>query len=167
MEQLAAREQTLAHRLWNGLRGVPGLSTLRLWDEQAADPVGVASFVLERYDANLLATVLGVEHALGVRSGRFCAHPLMNRLLGISDAEVERIRRAVAAGAGSRLRGAVRASLGVGNTAADVDLLVTALEQIVREGPEADYELGSEDGRYRPTGGRPGWPELPFRLAAG
>jgi len=62
-----------------------------------------------------------------VRHGCFCAHPLMTRLLGVPDAVAERLYAEVRAGGDPELPGAVRASIGLGTTAADIDVLVGAL----------------------------------------
>ena len=55
-------------------------------DAAAAGPaarhrhVGVVNFSLEGYDAGLVAAYLSAEHGIGLRDGRFCAHPLLQRL---------------------------------------------------------------------------------------
>jgi hypothetical protein len=73
---------------------------------------------------------MSAEHGIGVRDGRFCAHPLLARL-----------------GAGG---GAVRASLGLGSRADDVDRLITALGQFRADGPAWTY---TADHRPFPTPG--------------
>ena len=40
-----------------------------------------------------LAEILSDEHAIGVRHGCFCAHPLLTRLLGVTDAEADACTR--------------------------------------------------------------------------
>ena len=89
MEAVAAHERALAARMWNALPSVPGLRSLTLWGDEV-DRVGVATFTLEGVRHPLLAAILSAEHAIGVRHGCFCAHPLITRLLGVPDAEVER-----------------------------------------------------------------------------
>ena len=91
METVAEHERALAARLWRGLADVPGLSALRLWP--TAERVGVATFTLAGYPHPLLAAILSAEHAIGVRHGCFCAHPLITRLLGVSDAALDRSAR--------------------------------------------------------------------------
>jgi hypothetical protein len=76
-----------------------------------------------------VAQYLSAEHGIGVRDGRFCAHPLLKRLTPPSVAPD---------GA------AVRASVGLGSRAADVDRLVRA-----RRAPRARPFLG-----LRGAGGR-------------
>ncbi len=54
---------------------------------------------------------LADEYAIGTRSGCFCAHPYLGRLLGLSDAEVERFHADVRVGARHLLPGAVRRAI--------------------------------------------------------
>lgn len=117
---LAAHETALRDRLLAGLATVPGTQVLRLWSD-SADPVGVVSFTVGDHDPGLVAAYLSAEHGIGVRDGRFCAHPLLARV-GVTG-------------------GAIRASVGVGTTADDVDRLVAGLRAYVSDGPGARYEV--------------------------
>jgi len=132
---LAAHEEALRQRLLAGLAALPEVSVLRIWAEGDGavdeDCIGVVSFTVSGYHAGWVAAYLSAEHGIGVRDGRFCAHPLLARL-------------------GLGADGAVRASFGVGSSSADVDRLVSALRTLLGNGPEADYEL--VDGRYAPVG---------------
>jgi selenocysteine lyase/cysteine desulfurase len=121
-------ERALLARLTDGLAAVAGVRPLRIWPD-APDRVAVASFTVDGVAPGLVAAYLSAEHGIAVRDGKFCAHPLVDR----------------AAGAG----GAVRASLGLGTTAGDVDRLVEALHDLVRRGPGWDYAV--VDGRWAPT----------------
>ena len=142
---LSAHEEALRQRLLAGLATLPEVRVLRIWapDEDAARPdergadavredcIGVVSFTVTGYHAGWLAAYLSAEHGIGVRDGRFCAHPLLARL-------------------GLGADGAVRASFGVGSSSADVDRLLQALRTLLSEGARTDYEL--VDGRYAPVG---------------
>jgi selenocysteine lyase/cysteine desulfurase len=151
MAAVAAHERTLAERLRRGLATVPGLEQLALWNGDDVDRVGVASFNLPGYRHPLLAAILSAEQAIGVRHGCFCAHPLITRLLGIPDGEVRRLRAALNAGNTPPLPGAVRASLGLGTTEADVDRLTDALNDIARHGPRMRYEHVTARDEYEPA----------------
>jgi selenocysteine lyase/cysteine desulfurase len=155
MDTVAAHERLLAARLWNGLLSVPGLDTLRLWKAGATDRVGVATFTLDGCPHPLLAAILSAEHAIGVRHGCFCAHPLITRLLGVSDAELGRLRSELQAGRRPLLPGAVRASIGLGTTAADIDRLLGALHELGDSGPRWRYRHVREHDEYEPVGRRP------------
>jgi selenocysteine lyase/cysteine desulfurase len=165
LERLAARERALGERLAAGLAAVPGLGLLRLWPEGSCDRVGVATFTLDGFADGLVAAILSAEHGIGVRSGCFCAHPLMTHLLGISEEEAAAVRAEVAAGDSRRLPGAVRASIGLGTDEEDVDALVDALHAIVATGPRWRYAYDAETHEWRPDPDPRAWPDLPVRLA--
>ena len=150
METVAAHERTLAARLWDGLREVPGLRTLQQWPSRAADRVGLATFTLDGYPHPLLAAILSAEHAIGVRHGCFCAHPLITRLLGVTDTELDRLRNELVAGRRPPLPGAVRASLGLGTTPGDIDRLTGALCELAATGPRWHYRHVPDHDEYEP-----------------
>lgn len=125
---LAAHEGALLERLTAGLEGIDGVRILRLWPGEA-ERIGVVSFTVDGWPSAHVAQYLSAEHGIGVRDGRFCAHPFVARLNP----------------AGS----AVRASLGLGSSAADVDRLVRALAALRSRGPAWTYG-DAEDG-YRPS----------------
>ena len=152
MPDVAAHELALAARLRRGLAGVPGLEPLALWPD-AVDRVGVVSFSLDGYRHPLLAAILSAEHAIGVRHGCFCAHPLIAHLLALPEPEMRRYARELRAGGTPELPGAVRASIGLGTTEHDVDRLVGALQAIARHGPAMRYEHVPEHDEYRPVAG--------------
>ena len=92
MDAVAAHERSLAVRMWTALERVPGLELLTQWPRGTVDRVGVATFNLRGYRDPLLAAILSAEHAIGVRHGCFCAHPLMTHVLRVPD--VDRVRSA-------------------------------------------------------------------------
>ena len=154
MDAVAAHERSLALRLWTGLARVPGLEMLTQWAPGSVDRVGVAAFNLARYRDPLLAAVLSAEHAIGVRHGCFCAHPLMTHLLGVPDAVAERLHDDLRAGRAPQLPGAVRASIGLGTTAEEIDRLVAALQEIARYGPRHRYVHVPEHDEFQAQQGR-------------
>ena len=149
MKAIAAHEQALARRLWHALEDVPGLRMLRLWPSAAAR-VGLATFTLDGHPHARLAAILSAEHAIGVRHGCFCAHPLISELLGLSGSEVARLSGELRAGRHPQLPGAVRASTGLGTTPADIDRLTGALRAIAASGPRWRYRYVTEYDEYEP-----------------
>ena len=138
MDTVAAHQHALSTRLWSALAGVPGLRRLTLWPDDV-DRVGVATFNLDGYRHPLLAAILSAEHAIGVRHGCFCAHPLITRLLGVPDDEIDRLAAELRGGRRPAFPGAVRASLGVGTTPDDIDRLIGALHELAATGPRSRY----------------------------
>lgn len=132
-------EDSLLERLSSGLDRIGGIRILRLWPGEA-ERIGVLTFVVDGWPAAHVAQYLSAEHGIGVRDGRFCAHPLLDRL--------DRLDRAAPPG-GDPSGHAVRASLGLGSGAADVDRLVGALTALRSRGPAWTYS-GPGDG-YRPS----------------
>jgi selenocysteine lyase/cysteine desulfurase len=128
-DRIASHEMELYARLEQGLRAL-GISLLRIWPEHD-DQVAVASFTVPGHRADLVAAYLSAEHGIGVRGGRFCAHPLLERL-GLAD------------------DGAVRASIGLGTSAEDVATLLSALERLVSSGPGWTYATDSS-GELAPS----------------
>jgi len=124
---LERHEAALRARLHEGLRAIDGVTVHRLWPD-APDAIGVACFTVAGLAPGLVAAALAAEHGVGVRDGRFCAHPLLARL-GLPG-------------------GAVRASVGVATTAADVDRLLDALRELVARGPRWRY--ARRDGAWAP-----------------
>ncbi|WP_407319344.1 aminotransferase class V-fold PLP-dependent enzyme [Isoptericola halotolerans] len=117
---LREHEDALRERLVAGLEAVEGVEVVRLWAD-AADAVGVVTFTVAGYEPGAVAAYLSAEHGIGVRDGRFCAHPLLSRL-----------------GYGA---GAVRSSVGVGTAGEEVERLVSAVAALVADGPQARYDV--------------------------
>ncbi|MCW2919894.1 MAG: Cysteine desulfurase [Actinomycetia bacterium] len=117
-ETLITEEDRLLTRLRRGLAAIPGLQELGLWG--SGNPrVGIVSFVLDGWNARDLALTLSEEYGIGVRDGKFCAHPFVRRLLGVDSDGCSN-------GSGT----AVRASIGVGTTTEQVDRFVSALGRL-------------------------------------
>ena len=129
LERVRAHEAVLHRRLVDGLRR-RGIEPVRIWSD-ATDAVGVVSFAVPGWRSAQVAAYLSAEHGVGVRDGRFCAHPLLARF-------------GVAAG-----DGLVRASLGVSSGSGDVDRLLDALDQLLEHGPRWTYV--SDAGSCRPS----------------
>ena len=149
---LLRHEETLVRALDAELATVPALRRL---GPTSGARTPVAAFVLDDVPHGLLSARLASEHAIGTRSGCFCAHPYMGRLLGLSDADVQQFHDDVRSGLRHRLPGAVRASANRATTVADVALLGEALREIAAT-PEraADYTVdahGDFTPRSRPA----------------
>jgi selenocysteine lyase/cysteine desulfurase len=113
-----AHETVLRRRLLAGLLRLEGVRALQIWPD-AAEAVGIVAFEVEGHEAGLVAACLSGEYGVGVRDGKFCAHPLLARL--------------------NCGQGALRASFGLGTTTDDIDRLIEALTQYLQHGPRHSY----------------------------
>lgn len=121
MPLIAAEELTLGALLRQRLAAVPGLRLLEQWGGGDVPRVALASFHVPSIEAGEVARRLAEEHAISVRAGAFCAHPLVRHLRGVT--------RASAPGGG-----AVRASLGLGSGIEDIEVLAEALGSMIAAG---------------------------------
>ncbi|TDD62971.1 aminotransferase class V-fold PLP-dependent enzyme [Actinomadura rubrisoli] len=117
-DALAEREEHLLARLRSGLAAIPGVRELTLWGGRGPR-VGIVSFVVDGWSARDVALTLSGEHGIGVRDGKFCAHPFVRHLLDVSGA-------GCSGGEGT----AVRASFGIGTADEHIDRLLAALARL-------------------------------------
>ncbi|WP_425551258.1 aminotransferase class V-fold PLP-dependent enzyme [Actinoallomurus vinaceus] len=117
-ETLVAEEERLLRRLRTGLAAIPGVRELSLWGDRHPR-VGIVSFVVEGRGSRAVATALSDRYGIGVRDGKFCAHPFVRRLVGDGSGGCDD-------GDGT----ALRASLGIGTTDEHIDRLLTALRRL-------------------------------------
>jgi selenocysteine lyase/cysteine desulfurase len=116
-DALVAEEERLLRRLRSGLAEIPGVRELSLWGPDHPR-VGIVSFTVAGHSARSVAEYLSSEHGIGVRDGRFCAHPLVRHLVGgTGDCE----------GPDGT---AVRASIGIGTKDEHIDRLIAALRAL-------------------------------------
>ncbi len=117
-------ETRLLVRLREGLEAVPGVEVLSFFDDDH-DRVGVLAFTVAGWDSSLVSQVLSVEHGIGVRDGKFCAHLLVAELLEDPWGEGPTT--------------AVRASIGLGTTDEAVERLVDAVGSLVASGTRSTW----------------------------
>ncbi|MBK8469856.1 MAG: aminotransferase class V-fold PLP-dependent enzyme [Actinomycetales bacterium] len=128
-EDLARFEHLLAERLRRGLDSIPGVHTHSLFGP-GSDRVGVVAFTIDGLDSSLVSTALSVEHGIGVRDGKFCAHPLVDALLADGDEGTPTT--------------AVRASIGLASRPEHVERLVAAVAGLAASGPGLAYTRGTQ-----------------------
>ncbi|MFF4772051.1 aminotransferase class V-fold PLP-dependent enzyme [Microtetraspora fusca] len=119
---LVREEERLVARLRAGIAGIEGVHELSLWGPDHPR-VGIVSFTVDGLTAREVAEALSADHGIGVRDGKFCAHPFVRHLLGTSDG-----------GCGDGTASAVRASFGIGTTDEHVDRLIEALRALAAQG---------------------------------
>jgi selenocysteine lyase/cysteine desulfurase len=113
-----AHEAALRDHLLAGLAALPEIETYKIWDD-ALDAIGTVAFTVGDLPPGLVSAYLSAEHGIGLRAGRFCAHPLLTRL-GLPS-------------------GALRASFGLGSDLSDITRLLTALHALTTTGPTLTY----------------------------
>ena len=92
------------------------------------DRVGIISFNIKDVPHELTALALAYEGAISVRSGCFCAQPYVQKLLNISEEEIEAYMK----NEDKKRPGLVRISFGLYNTFQEVDKLIRLLKVISR-----------------------------------
>ncbi len=122
-EAIEQHERSLLARLRTGLAQIAEVTTYSIFGAEA-DRVGTVCFTIQGLSSTLVSAALSAEYGIGVRDGKFCAHPLVGHLL--ADAPEHGT--------------AVRASLGLGTTREHVDRLVSAVRTLATNGPRAEYE---------------------------
>lgn len=126
---LVREEKRLLARLRSGLATIEGVRELSLWgpDHPRA---GIVSFTVAGRTAREVAETLSAEYGIGVRDGKFCAHPFVRHLLATSGDVIGEAAGTGDGGCRDSASGAVRASIGIGTTEEHVDRLIEALRRI-------------------------------------
>lgn len=164
MDALAEDERALQTYARTRLSAVPGLDLYALWDA-TCPRVGILTFNLRGYHHSKLAAILSAEYGVGVRHGCFCAHPLLLHLLRVGGDQAGDLRAALRRGEHPPLPGAVRISLGLDTTRADIDAATAALTAIAEDGPRWRYRARADADEYEPTPDTRPWPLLAVPLA--
>ncbi len=153
---LTGHDRDLAGALRRGLAAIPGVHLLG--PGLATETLPVATFTVDGLPHALAAARLSAEHAIAVRHGCFCAHPYLMRLLGLGRPEIEEHRRRVQQGDRRAMPGAVRASLGINGSAADVERLCAAVAQLASgQAPPVPYVQDRRTGDFGPAPGSAPW----------
>lgn len=108
---VGTREHAMARRLYEGVRGVPGVTVYGAWDVDAALCGGVVSLNVGDLDSGEVADALAQGWGIACRAGAHCA-PLMHRALG------------------TERQGIVRLSCGWFTTEDEVDVAAAAVREI-------------------------------------
>lgn len=119
MERVREHEMALLRRAWGQLRELEGVTLYG--PPNVEERVGIIPFNVAGVSDMLGAAVLGEEGAIAVRNGRFCAHVHADKLLrsqGGFTAE------------GDAHPGAIRASIGLYNTEAEMDWLAHMVRRL-------------------------------------
>jgi selenocysteine lyase/cysteine desulfurase len=144
MDVIQAEEQALTARALRGMAQIPGVTVFGVKDADSpgfARKGGVIAFDVKGAISGRVAGELAARGGIGVRYGCHCAHLTVKRILHVPPWAEELQRAMLTVLPRLSLPGVVRASLGIENTAEDVDVLLRVLGDIARE-PKAKAAKG-------------------------
>lgn len=114
--------------------------------------LGVLCFNVGDIHNQLVSSILSAEGGIGVRSGCFCAHAYLKRLMKVTEKESDEMIQNVIHGDKSQLPGAVRVSFGAYNTFKEIDDLFALLDKIIKKEFKGKYTVNKRNGTYSPEG---------------
>lgn len=152
MEQINKTEHYLFNYLMNG---ISSLSNIKIYGGSSIDiknRVGVVSFNLQHIHHSIVSAALSYEYGIGVRSGCFCAHPYVLKLLDIEPSKLPSYKRLAIEGDKQALPGLIRVSLGLYNEVGEIDRLLCALERISKGNIQEKYVFDQKTHSVCPQG---------------
>lgn len=124
MSEVFSDEKALYDYAVERMRRVPGIRFYS--DPGKDDTISIIPFNMEEIPHRLMSVILSQEAGIAVRNGFFCAHPYCERLLGLSEADMEYYF----ANKDAPLPGMVRVSFGLYNTFAEINRFIDVLFRI-------------------------------------
>jgi cysteine desulfurase / selenocysteine lyase len=124
MDKVFAREKELYDYALKKIVLIPGIKLYSHPDK--GETISIIPFNMEGVHHKLMAAILSYEAGISVRTGFFCAHPYSERLLGLSEKDMETYFK----DAELPLPGIVRISFGLYNNYQEIDRLICALNTI-------------------------------------
>jgi len=127
LEGVHEYEKKLTNYAQTNIKSLPDV-TLYGHQEFKDNRVAIVPFNIEGIHNDVLAKILSYEAGISVRSGCFCAHPYVQKLLKITDEEiVNHINNGY-----TNRPGMVRLSFGLYNTIEEIDFLTETLYKIIK-----------------------------------
>lgn len=151
LDVIQEEEQALTARALRGLAQIPGLTIYGIKDPDSprfAKKGGVIVFGLKGVVPSRVAKELAARGGIGVRSGCHCAHLTVKRVLEIPPLLEQLQGLILTLFPKLELPGVVRVSLGIENSADDVDTLLRVLGEIARKsraGVDKDVQRQMDD----------------------
>jgi selenocysteine lyase/cysteine desulfurase len=127
LDAIHQHENMLIHYAVDRLKNIPGID-LYCYDKKEDERVALISFTLEGMPHPLLAEILSREGGIAVRDGMFCAHPYIEKMLDLTDKDIEYYRT----NKDVLIPGMVRISFGLYNNVSEVNHLIKLLDNISR-----------------------------------
>lgn len=126
-DKITAHENRLKERLLNGISSFKEVCLYG--DPRERERVGVVTFNINGISNGEVGRLLQDKRGIAVRTGCFCAHPYVIRLLGKTDKDHYQYIQQKQEGK----IGMVRASFGLYNTEEEVDEFLNCLDEIIKE----------------------------------
>jgi selenocysteine lyase/cysteine desulfurase len=136
LDLIREEEQALTRQALNGMAQIPGLRLYGIKDPGSpafARKGGVIAFTVGDMMSSKVAKELARQGGIGVRSGCHCAHLLIKRLVNIPPALARFQHMILLLSHKIELPGLARVSLGIENSAEDVDAVIKVLDNIARK----------------------------------
>lgn len=124
MKKVSDYERNLIKYTLEKIRTIPNI---KLYDDgNIKNKVSIISFNIDGLYHETVATILSSEGGIGVRNGCFCAQPYIQKLLNISQEDIEKYKQDE-----NTLRpGTVRVSYGLYNNYREINIFIELLNQI-------------------------------------
>jgi selenocysteine lyase/cysteine desulfurase len=147
IENIKKREEELLEMAFEGLDRIEGLNILA---DNVRDRLGVISFYVEKIHYNLLVRILNDKYGIQTRGGCACAGTYGHFMLEVSYEQSQEITDKINHGDLSDKPGWVRWSLHPTMKNSEVDLMITALSDIVEniETYKKDYTYDNKTNVY-------------------
>lgn len=121
MSKIFNYEKALYNYTVKKMRHIPGICLYS--DTSKDDTISIIPFNMENIPHNLMSAILANESGIAVRDGFFCAHPYCERLLGLSESDMEYYFNHI----NVKLPGMIRISFGLYNTFDEIDKFINTL----------------------------------------
>ncbi len=125
MDVIHEYERSLIDYTIMGLSRIPGIRLYSCTTKTEAR-VSLISFDMPGIDHRLLAKILSYEAAIAVRSGLFCAHPYVEKLLKMTNEDLKYYHNNPEVA----VPGLVRVSLGIYNNRQEIDVMLDLLNWV-------------------------------------
>lgn len=120
-------EKNLTNYAQDSLKNLPDV-TIYGHQEFKDNRVAIIPFNIEGIHHETISKILSYEAGISVRSGCFCAHPYVQKLLDLTNEDIQNhINNHI-----SKLPGMVRLSFGLYNTIEEIDFLTKILYKIIK-----------------------------------
>lgn len=154
-KKIEKHELELTKHLIDGLKCIENIKIYGHLEADLNKRLCVISINVKNTNHALVSAILSYEYGIGVRSGCFCAHPYVLKLLNIDEKHFLKYKRQILNEDKSLVPGLVRISLGLYNTVGDIDRLLNALRNISEGRFSKKYFFDKKTGNYIPENWKP------------